>query len=168
MNLEIQSPTKVEAPKEVTGDDISEVIEELNLDVILAVESEEQRAHNLKLDALDKAIEERIKVFDLNDAKMDTSIASLKKTIKENERVAKLNKLRASSLSYVGLEEITSFAESSLSHIQRMEDQNLMTPRKKLYFGSAGDQQSLLYSQIWLPFSDNQHGISTPPCFPHA
>ena len=61
-------------------------------------------------------------------------------------------------MSRIGLQEIKTFAETSLTHIQRIEDMGVMTPRKKLFFGSAGDQQSLLYKQVWVPFSDEQHG----------
>ena len=59
----------------------------------------------------------------------------------------------------MAVEDIKSEAIDSLEHIDEIEGQEVFTGRKKLYFGSAGEQQSLLYQQVWEPFTDDQHGL---------
>ena len=72
-----------------------------------------------------------------------------------------LSQSRADELKKVELDEMETIAKTSLNYIEKSEERGEdRTGRRSLYFGSAGERQSLLYKQIWDPFNDDQHGDS--------
>ena len=101
------------------------------MDILLAVESEDLRQKMHELDVLDKKIEEDFNSARMNDEILEKSIQDLKNSIRNQERAADLNQERAEALSRIDLEEIRNLAFSSLTHIQQIEDQNIMTQRCK-------------------------------------
>eukprot|EP00092_Neocalanus_flemingeri_P038843 GFUD01042289.1.p1 GENE.GFUD01042289.1~~GFUD01042289.1.p1 ORF type:complete len:969 (-),score=187.65 GFUD01042289.1:50-2956(-) len=135
------------------------LVNDKDLDLCLMFESEEQRKKNMELDLLDQIIKERIESGRREDEIMGARLDRLKNKIKNQEEAANINKDRAATLSKIGLAEIKGLAQSSLSHIEKIEDEEIITPRKKLYKGCAGEQQSLFYKRIWQPFTDDQHEV---------
>ena len=107
---------------------------------------------------MDKAIEDGMKASVLQSKIFDSRMQSLKDSIRKKEMERSLNRSRADYLIKIGLDEIKSRAEKSLSHIAEIEDNDILTPRRKLYRGTAGEQQSLFFRQIWEPFTDDQYG----------
>ena len=139
-------------------DSESENWDDVDLEEYLVKETEEEKVKNLKLDILDKAIEDRMNASILQNQIFDSRMQFLKDSIKKKEMDRSLNRSRADSLMKIGLDEIESRALMSLSHIAEIEDNKIMTPRRKLYYGTAGEQQSLFFRQIWEPFTDDQFG----------
>ena len=74
------------------------------------------------------------------------------------EEDRELSRMRAERIRGLSITEIKSQAVLSLHHVAITEDGGLVTVRKKLYHGTAGDQQSLFFKQIWDPFTNSQHG----------
>jgi len=103
--------------------------------------------------AIEKVKADAIYQDKLHDERMNLLQASIK--MEEVERSK--NKSRAEVLREIGVEEIKSEALDSLGHIEEMETKEEINYRKKMYFGTAGEQQSLLYRQVWEPFTDPQH-----------
>jgi len=147
------------APNYVDSESESENGDDIDLDKCLEKETEEERAQNLKLDLMDKAIEDGTKASVLQSKIFDSRMKSLKDSIQKKEMERSMNRSRANSLIKIGLDEIKSRAEMSLSHIAEIEDNNILTPRRKLYRGTAGEQQSLFFRQIWEPFTDDQYEV---------
>jgi len=134
--------------------------EEIDLDLCLAVESFEKRKINAEMDILDKVIEEERKAAEIRQGQSDDRIKVFQNIIKQNEVRSNASKLRADILIKMELEEIKSQAEKSLKYIEEIETMKIVSHRKQLYFGTAGEQQSLLYKQIWGPFTDDQHEVA--------
>jgi len=147
------------APNYVDSESESENGDDIDLDKCLEKETEEERDKNLKLDLMDKAIEDGMKASVLQSKIFDSRMQSLKDSIQKKEMERSLNRSRSNSLIKIGLDEIKSRAEMSLSHIAEIEDNNILTPRRKLYRGTAGEQQSLFFRQIWEPFTDDQYEV---------
>jgi len=147
------------APNYVDSESESESVDDIDLDKCLEKETEEERDKNLKLDLMDKAIEDGMKASVLQSKIFDSRMQSLKDSIQKKEMERSLNRSRSNSLIKIGLDEIKSRAEMSLSHIAEIEDNNILTPRRKLYRGTAGEQQSLFFRQIWEPFTDDQYEV---------
>ena len=161
--LEIMGVTIWESKPAVHRADNIDYIEsedavDISIDNILSEEPEEVRKKQLKLDLMDSAIEnakaDSIYQDKLHNERMKLLQASIK--MKEVERSK--NKSRAEVLRKIRVEDIKSEALDSLGHIEKMEAKEDFTSRKKMYFGTAGELQSLLYRQVWEPFTDHQHG----------
>ena len=127
------------APNYVDSESESENGDDIDLDKCLEKETEEERDKNLKLDLMDKAIEDGMKASVIQSKIFDSRMQSLKDSIQKKEMERSLNRSRADSLIKIGLDEIKSRAEMSLSHIAEIEDNNILTPRRKLYRGTAGE-----------------------------
>ena len=124
------------------------------LEECLAEESEEERNKNMELDIIDAVIKNRQEAEIVQDQILDGNIEALRASFLEQEHTWSLNKSRAELLMKIGLNEIKTLAEESLAHIKEIEDKPILSQRMLLYFGSAGEQQSLLYRQVWEPFTD--------------
>ena len=127
----------------------------INLNVLLACESEEL---NRELDKVDQRIVEERKSAQDFERKMDSDTQALKKRMAKRAEERIRNKDRANIVSQIGSEEIRMLAKSSLPKIEEDEKSKTLSQRRKLYRGSTGEQQSLLYKQVWDPFLDEQHG----------
>ena len=130
----------------------------IDLEICLAVESIDERKTNLKLEILDRAIEEGIKASQLDDKLMENRMKALKDSIRNKERDRDASKSRAGVLNEMKLEEIKFLAEKSLNHIDGIENNVITSKRKQLYFSTFGERQSLFFRQIWDPFTDEQYG----------
>ena len=109
----------------------------------------------MDLDSLDAEIQKRIKASDLNIKIMDENIQHLKDDLKDHQEFTFKNKESAKALAQVGTQEMKDLALMVLSRTQNLGH---LTSRRKEYFGSSGQQQNLLYRQIWLPFTDSHYG----------
>ena len=133
--------------------------DDLDLDKILAYETNDQRKYHEELDLRDKIIEKSIKTAEDNEKKLDAQIDAIKEDMKKTKDNWASNKVRAGTLSKYGSDEMKMLAEASLSRIERIEKNEILSDRKKPHNGSGGQQQSLFYRQIWYPFTDDQHGL---------
>ena len=137
------------------GDAYSIRAADIDLNVLLARDSEEL---NRELDRVDERIVVERKSAQDFERKMDSDTQALKKRMAKRAEERIRNKDRANIVSQIGSEEIRMLAKSSLPKIEEDEKSKTLTYRRKLYSGSNGEQQSLLYKQVWDPFLDEQHG----------
>ena len=131
---------------------------DISLDNILSEEPEEVREKQIKLELMDRAIEKTKTDAIYQDKLHDERMKLLQASIKMKDVERSKNKSRAEVLREIGVEDIKSEALDSLGHIEEMENKEAINYRKMKYFGTAGEQQSLLYRQVWEPFTDPQHG----------
>ena len=92
------------------------------------------------------------------DQESASSRLKLENLINKLEENRKRSRTRAELIENMSLDEIGKAAEVSLKYIEQIESGKVDSERKRLFYLSAGDRQSLLYKQIWSPFTDDQHG----------
>ena len=126
-----------------------------DLDSLLATESEEERNKASSLDVIDKAIASRKAASESLDKLFEVHKKSQEKSIEKLNNDRAESKSRAEFLKRISVVEMRSYAQKLLDE---NEDIASLSERRRLYFQSAGDCQSLFYKQIWDPFTDGQYG----------
>ena len=129
-----------------------------DIDVILAFELKEEVELNKRLDMVDLRIAKERQMAEIENQRLDEELTAQREYISLKEKRVELNDYRAEELNRMDPDEIVKIAQKFLDNITFRESSSAKTYRRRLFDGSNGDRQSLLYRQIWHPFNDKQHG----------